>query len=32
MNFTISEEKRSPFGDGIPLSVLLKNMKDRPWP
>jgi len=32
MSFLITEKKRSPFGDGIPLDALLKNMKERPWP
>jgi len=32
MNFSITENKRNPFGDGIPLDTLLKNLKGEGFP
>jgi len=32
MSFSITENRRKPFGDGISLDVLLKNMKGDGFP
>jgi len=32
MSFSIIEQKRTPFGEGTPIDVLLKNMKGAGFP